>query len=293
MAFTVTDFRDMIQLLVEHPEWKAELRRLVLSEDLLALPELMQDLTAKVHALTEAQRQADERLTRVEAAIERLTEAQRQADERLTRVEAAIERLTEAQRRTDESIQKLFEAQRQTDERLTRLEAAIERLAEAQRRTDESVQKLSEAQQSLATAVGQLQTAFGATVEEEAESVIQMIVESKGYRLLAEPFTLPLDGEIDVVMPLQDQSGATVWCVAEAKARLGRRQVRDWAQRIKSSGWQKRLTDRQVPGPYLVYVYGIRIDPGTVQEAELHGIGLATGRGERLAPQGLIQPSAD
>ena len=38
MAFTVRDFRDLVELLEQHPEWRAELRRLVLTEELLALP---------------------------------------------------------------------------------------------------------------------------------------------------------------------------------------------------------------------------------------------------------------
>ena len=39
MAFTVQDFHDLIALVTQHPEWRAELRRLVLTEELLALPQ--------------------------------------------------------------------------------------------------------------------------------------------------------------------------------------------------------------------------------------------------------------
>jgi len=38
MAFTVTDFADLIQLLNAHPEWRAELRRQILDEEFLKLP---------------------------------------------------------------------------------------------------------------------------------------------------------------------------------------------------------------------------------------------------------------
>ena len=44
MAFTVQDYQDLINLLAEHPEWKAELRHLLLSDELLALPEMVRDL---------------------------------------------------------------------------------------------------------------------------------------------------------------------------------------------------------------------------------------------------------
>ncbi|RMF83078.1 MAG: hypothetical protein D6736_22150 [Nitrospinota bacterium] len=38
MPFTVEDFRDLLRLLEQHPEWRSELRRWVLSEELLSLP---------------------------------------------------------------------------------------------------------------------------------------------------------------------------------------------------------------------------------------------------------------
>ena len=251
MSFTVTDFHDLTRLLYEHPDWRAEMRRLVLSDEILELPAL-------VRQLAEAQSRSEERLSGVE---ERLSGV----EERLSGVE----------------------------ERLSRVEAALERLAEAQKRTEQSIAELGDAQRGLATAVGQLNTAFGASIEEEAESVIQTILERKGYRLLAEPLSLIVDGEVDVVMPMRSPEGERVWLVAEAKARLGRRQVRDWAQRIRSSGWQGRLAARGVPGPYLVYVYGIRIDPKTEEEAKEQGIGLATGRGERLPPTALVRPPSE
>jgi len=39
MAFTIEDFRDLVRILEQKPEWRAELRRLLLTEELLALPE--------------------------------------------------------------------------------------------------------------------------------------------------------------------------------------------------------------------------------------------------------------
>ncbi|MFQ5594166.1 MAG: YraN family protein [Anaerolineae bacterium] len=247
MAFTVTDFADLTRLLAERPEWQAELRRLILSEDLLALP-------AIVGELAEAQRE--------------LAEAQRRTEAQVQTLAARVEELAEAQRRTEAQVQTLA--------------ARVEELAEAQRRTEQRVD-------GLATAVGDLQRAFGSTIEEEAESFVRALLEEKGYRLLAEHHSLALDGEVDVVMELEAPTGERVWAVVEAKARLGYRQVRGWGQRMKSAGWQQRLAAEGVPGPYLVYAYGIRVDPGAVAAAEEQGIGLMTGRGERVPPEGLIR----
>ena len=42
MAFTVEDYRDLVQLLSEHPEWRSELWQLLLSGELLTLPETLE-----------------------------------------------------------------------------------------------------------------------------------------------------------------------------------------------------------------------------------------------------------
>ena len=44
MAFTVEEFRDLVCILEEHPEWRAELRCLVLTDEILTLPELVRAL---------------------------------------------------------------------------------------------------------------------------------------------------------------------------------------------------------------------------------------------------------
>ena len=80
MAFTVEEFRDLLRILDERPEWRAELRRLVLTDELLALPEL-------VRRLTEAQQRTEERLTA-------LTEAQQHTEERLIALTEALQALT-------------------------------------------------------------------------------------------------------------------------------------------------------------------------------------------------------
>lgn len=54
MAFDVQEYRAFIELLYKHPEWWAELRHLVLTEELLTLPQL-------VHELIEAHKRGEER----------------------------------------------------------------------------------------------------------------------------------------------------------------------------------------------------------------------------------------
>ena len=100
MAFTVEEFRDLMRILEERPEWKAELRRLVLTDELLTLPEL-------VRGLIEAQQRTEAHMATFE--------------ERLTA-------LTEAQRRTEERLAVLVEAQQHMEERLAVLTDALQTL---------------------------------------------------------------------------------------------------------------------------------------------------------------------
>lgn len=93
MAFTVNDYRDLVRLLEEHPEWRVDLRRLLLADDILELPRIVRELA-------EAQQVAGARLDRLVQTVERLeatvadlTKAQLAANERLDRLEQTVERL--------------------------------------------------------------------------------------------------------------------------------------------------------------------------------------------------------
>lgn len=79
MAFTVRDFRDLVELLEQHPEWRAELRRLVLTEELLALPQLIRELV-------DAQQHTEQRLERLEVTVQALAEAQRQTEQTMAQL---------------------------------------------------------------------------------------------------------------------------------------------------------------------------------------------------------------
>ena len=107
MAFTVRDFHDFVGLLDQHPEWRAELRRLVLTEELLALPQV-------VHDLAEAQRRTEQR----------------------------VEELAVAQRRTEQRVEELAAAQRRTEQRVEELAKEMAGLAAAQRRTEQRIERL-------------------------------------------------------------------------------------------------------------------------------------------------------
>ncbi|PWH18738.1 MAG: hypothetical protein DDG59_05415 [Anaerolineae bacterium] len=322
-----SEFRQWIDALYRHPEWREELRRVVLTEEILELPKLVQETAEIVHEtaaivrelveaqkrterrmeeLAEAQKRADQRMDQLSEAVQSLAEAQKRTEQRVDQLSEAVQSLAEAQKRTEQRVEELAEAQKRTEQRVDQLSEAVQSLAEAQKRTEQRVEELAQAQQrteqrveelaeaqrGLGVAVGALQKAFGATVEEEAASVVEVVLRRKGYRILQPAFSLPLDGEIDVVLPLEDPSGRKVWAVVEAKARLSYRDVHAWSQRMHEPTWHQRLAEKGCAGPYLVYAYCIRMDLGAQEIAQKEGIGLLKSDGEVLAPAALIEPSA-
>jgi len=170
MAFEVSDYLDLLRLLQEHPEWRAELRRLLLTDEVLTLPQLVRELVeAQRHtethvaalaeaqrrleeqmaALTEAQRRTDERVGRleervgqVEGRMGHVEERVGRLEERMSRVEEELAKLAEAQRRTQEELRALAAAQRLTEE-------ALRALAESQRRLERRVDRLTDTVGSL------------------------------------------------------------------------------------------------------------------------------------------------
>ena len=128
MSFTVEDFHDLIELLGQHPEWRAELRRHVLSDELLELPSL-------VRQLVEAQ-------ARTEAAVAHLIAAQERSEARLDRLGAAVQALAEAQARAEARLERV-------EVRLDGLEATLQRLAEAQAGAAQEIRNLAVAQRRL------------------------------------------------------------------------------------------------------------------------------------------------
>jgi len=313
----ILELPELFRRLSAHVEAIAE-SQWQINEVLRELAEAQRQTDESVKALAEAQRRSEEaqrrseeRLDRLEAAVQELAEAQRQTDE-------SVRALMEAQRQTDESVKALAEAQRRSEERLDRLEAAVQELAEAQRRSEEAqrrteqrVEELAEAQRRseeaqrrtdervdvlaqkvdhLSVEVNNLRRTIGATVEEEAEDWVMVLLEQKGYQILEEPRQVRMDGEVDVAIPAA-RDGQALWAVVEAKTRLSRREIEDWANRMRSEGFRQRLAQHGVPGPYLVYIYGLRVDAACDAAARRFGIGLVTGRGERVPPGPLLPPA--
>ena len=129
MPFELRDFQDLVRLLRDHPEWREELRALLLTQELLTLPTLMRDLTATVARLAERvdqlavrQDQLTERMDQLTARVEQLTE---RMDQLTARMDQLTERMDQLTARVD-----------QLTERMEQLTATVARLAEGQQRLE-------------------------------------------------------------------------------------------------------------------------------------------------------------
>jgi hypothetical protein len=68
----IKDFQEVVRLLEEHPEWRADLRRLILTDELLALPQEIAQLTRQVSRLSEQMATLTEIVQRVSVDVGRL-----------------------------------------------------------------------------------------------------------------------------------------------------------------------------------------------------------------------------
>ena len=115
MAFTVKDFEDLLRILDRYPNWREELRRRILLEELEQLPR--------------AHRRLSVRLGRMEKTLAALAETVRKLAQDQRRHAAALTKLrkevAEARAEADRRIAELAEAQRRTEETLNRLAEAF------------------------------------------------------------------------------------------------------------------------------------------------------------------------
>jgi len=112
MAFTIQDFEDLVRIMEEKPEWLARMRQLILTHELLQLPDLVRQLAESVQRLSEefaAYRQlTDQRIAELVAAQQRTEQRLQQLSEEF----AAYRQLT------DQRIAELVAAQQRTEQRL-------------------------------------------------------------------------------------------------------------------------------------------------------------------------------
>ncbi len=112
MPFELRDFQDLIRLLREHPDWREELRALLLTQDLLTLPGLVRELAETVAHLAGRMDQLTETVAHLDrCSMDQLTETVAQLAMRLDQLTARVDQLTETVAHLAEGQGRLTEGQ--------------------------------------------------------------------------------------------------------------------------------------------------------------------------------------
>ncbi|MFN8618546.1 MAG: hypothetical protein U0837_15770 [Dehalococcoidia bacterium] len=132
MSFTVDDFQDLMKLLSDHPEWRAQLRPVVLGEEILAVPSHMDRveatldrLSGHVEVLTVRLDRLTEHVDDLTVRLDRLTERVDQLTERMDDLTVRLDRLTE---RVDDLAVRLDRLTERVDDLTVRLDHLTERV---------------------------------------------------------------------------------------------------------------------------------------------------------------------
>ena len=158
----------------------------------------------------------------------------------------------------------------------------MQELAEAQKHMLEAIASLTRRMDATEKQLGQLSERFGLDLEVDAEEVLRAVAQEKGYSLLQEPMAIDVDGEMDVVAPIETPSGERFWVIIEVKGRLRRKEVGRFLQRLQQPQVIQQLEASGVEKPYLPYVFGLRVYFGVDEMARETGVGILTFRGERI-----------
>ena len=159
MAFTVDDFQDLVRLLAQHPEWRSELRRLLLSEELLTVPERL----ARVERLlAELVQRDEERSRQLAGLIEAVRENTRQIAE-------LRETVAEHSRQIAELRETMVEHSRQIAELRETVRENTRQIAEQTRQIEGLRETVLLLAQRLDTVAGRTDMALGELLELRAE----------------------------------------------------------------------------------------------------------------------------
>ncbi len=97
MTLTANDLQDLARLLEQHPQSRAQLRTLLITEDLRTLPERFDRLTGIVEQLAQAQQRTEERLEQLAADVRELTA-------NVNQLTIDVRALTEAHKRMEDRL---------------------------------------------------------------------------------------------------------------------------------------------------------------------------------------------
>jgi len=231
MAFTVEDFQDLVRLLAQHPEWRSELRRLLLSEELLTVPERL----ARVERLlAELVQRDEERSRQLAGLIEAVRENTRQIAELRETVAEHSRQIAELRETVRENTRQIAEQTRQIEGLRETVLLLAQRLDTVAGRTDMALGELLElrAERRLSSWLGRFLRGLRVRPPGEWERAFRPLLSPAAFdRLLDADLLargrLTLDGQREVWLAIEVSRVIDAEDVARAQ---------EWAQLLREVG---------------------------------------------------------
>jgi archaellum component FlaC len=231
MAFTVEDFQDLVRLLAQHPEWRSELRRLLLSEELLTVPERL----ARVERLlAELVQRDEERSRQLAGLIEAVRENTRQIAKLRETVAEHSRQIAELRETVAEHSRQIAEQTRQIEGLRETVLLLAQRLDTVAGRTDMALGELLElrAERRLSSWLGRFLRGLRVRPPGEWEREFRPLLSPAAFdRLLDADLLargrLTLDGQREVWLAIEVSRVIDAEDVARAQ---------EWAQLLREVG---------------------------------------------------------
>jgi len=291
-----------LELLDRDPAFREEVRRKLLTEDLLALPAQVERLRLEIHeefdriweVLGENSRQIaalTDRMEKVEAQIAALTDRMEKVEaqiaaltDRMEKVEAQIAALTDRMEKVEAQIAAL------TD-RMEKVEAQIAALTDRMEKVEAQIAALTEEMRELRRVVGRIEERWGLVHENMAEDLMPRFLAQTGRRVRRSAM-VQFDGEADLVLEVEEADGRRITLIVEVKGRVwGRRPFEQALERIRDPGFRSWLQREGFPEPVVPAVFGLAVYAGADAIAGDLGVGLYEARrGEVVPPRATAAP---
>jgi outer membrane murein-binding lipoprotein Lpp len=282
MPFTVRDFQDLVRALERRAEWRAELRRLLLTDELLALPEVVRGLADQIAALTVQVRE-------LAAGHASLVAEVRELAGQVRELAAGQASLVAEVRELAGQVRELAAGQASLTARVDDLTAQVRELAQQVRDLTEQVRALVVAQRRTDDRLGRLE---GRDLErwyrERASSVFHRILARA--RLVDHGELAPmLDAAVEAGAITEDERAEILLADVVVRGRREQREAYALAEvsvvvdpeDLRRAVARARLLERATGRPVVPVVAGERVAAGVAEEARAAGVWrLLDGRAE-------------
>ncbi|MCX8138181.1 MAG: hypothetical protein N3E46_00665 [Gemmataceae bacterium] len=226
-----------LELLDRDPAFREEVRRKLLSEELLALPERMEQFRREM--------------------------------------EEAIARLRQEM---NEQFRRVWEVVEQNNRQIAALTVRMERV-------EEQMEKHTEELRSISQSIGRMQERWGLLHEDLAEDQMPYILE-RSQRIVRRIAKVQYDGEVDLVLEVEEANGFRFTLVLEVKGRVfSSRPFEQILQRLADADFLNWLRREGFPEPYVPAVFAMALYGRIETVAQDLGVGLYDPkRGEIFIP---------